>query len=129
MAGIAGLDARRHTNALDRQGVPQRAAVWSFEARAPWGHRAGTLGGARLSGTWEQFLRRRASQTLIPCVFFALERFRRFYCNRVLLESWGQPMKTLSVLVVVSVAFLAAGCTHFGKVPIGKTPAPVVTKY
>jgi hypothetical protein len=41
----------------------------------------------------------------------------------------GTPMKTLSVLVVVSVAFLAAGCTHFGKVPIGKTPEPVVTKY
>jgi len=38
-------------------------------------------------------------------------------------------MKALSVLVVVSVAFLAAGCTHVGKVPIGKTPAPVVTKY
>lgn len=38
-------------------------------------------------------------------------------------------MKTLSVLVVVSVAFIAAGCTAIGKVPIGKTPAPVVTKY
>ena len=38
-------------------------------------------------------------------------------------------MNALSVLVVVSVAFLAAGCTHIGKVPIGKTPAPVVTKY
>lgn len=38
-------------------------------------------------------------------------------------------MKTLSVLVVVSVALFAAGCTTIGKVPIGKTPAPVVTKY
>lgn len=36
-------------------------------------------------------------------------------------------MKKLSVLLVISVALLAAGCTHMGKAPIGKTP--VVTKY
>lgn len=38
-------------------------------------------------------------------------------------------MKLLSVLAIVSVAFVAAGCTTMGKAPIGKTPAPVVTKY
>jgi hypothetical protein len=38
-------------------------------------------------------------------------------------------MKKVSVLIVVAVALLAAGCTTMGKVPIGKTPAPVVTKY
>lgn len=38
-------------------------------------------------------------------------------------------MKTVSVLAIVSVALFAAGCTTLGKVPIGKTPAPVVTKY
>jgi hypothetical protein len=36
-------------------------------------------------------------------------------------------MKLLSVLAIVCVAFVAAGCTHMGKAPIGKTP--VVTKY
>lgn len=38
-------------------------------------------------------------------------------------------MKATTLLAIVSVAFLAAGCMHFGKAPIGKAPQPVVTKY
>jgi hypothetical protein len=36
-------------------------------------------------------------------------------------------MKKLSVLLAISLALLATGCTTMGKAPIGKTP--VVTKY
>jgi hypothetical protein len=38
-------------------------------------------------------------------------------------------MKFTTLAVILSVAFLAGGCTTLGKAPIGKTPAPVVTKY
>jgi hypothetical protein len=37
-------------------------------------------------------------------------------------------MKLLTIAVAISISFLAAGCTTMGKAPIGKTPAPVVTK-
>jgi hypothetical protein len=38
-------------------------------------------------------------------------------------------MKTITLLAVVSLSLAVAGCTTMGKAPIGKTPAPVVTKY
>ena len=37
-------------------------------------------------------------------------------------------MKLLTLVVVASISFLAGGCVTAGKAPIGKTPAPVVTK-
>lgn len=42
---------------------------------------------------------------------------------------WGSSMKKFVVLAAAFVALLsAAGCTTVGKAPIGKAPAPVVTK-
>ena len=41
----------------------------------------------------------------------------------------GSIMKLVALVVVASISMLTGGCVTYGKVPIGKQPAPVVTKY
>jgi hypothetical protein len=38
-------------------------------------------------------------------------------------------MKLVTLTVVASISLLVGGCVTAGKAPIGKQPAPVVTKY